>query len=255
MGLKIQAVLRLLWIFLFCLALKPSGGVADTPLPSPSIYDWSPAYIGTGHTQATLIFEAVMSWPAESSSNPIPNDTVIRNKINAQLAYLIGTFHQSKNASVLGDQQIKILNRVQRPRTAERRAGIEVRYQYEGTILLANAFEPQSGFEFPLPLFLDGLYAKQKVNGKSLCTDGTDTGEGFFFYHWNTATSGCNLIEGVDFQKIHADFQRIENTTQTYPDYARLRNERGEIDIRVFFGKEEYAEKIPDPRTVGFLFA
>jgi len=221
----------------------------ETLADTPSIYEWSPAYIGTGHTQATLIFGAILEWPIQSSSSPIPSDAIIRSKINSQLAYLIGTFQQSKLASVLGDQTLQILNKTRIPRTATTPAKIQVRYQYEGTILLAQRIQPQNGFEFYLPISIEGLYAKQRVNGKSVCTGGSDSGAAFYFYHWNPVSAGCNLVEGTDFQKIRADFQRIENTNQTYPDYARLRNDQGEIDIRVFFGKEDYGIAITDPRN------
>jgi hypothetical protein len=227
------------------------GLLATSPVQAnrPSIYDWSQAYIGTGHTQATLIFDAILEWPIESSSSPIPSDAVIRSKINSQLAYLIGTFHQGQVASVLGNQVVQIFSKNRIPRAAASLPKIQVRYQYEGTLLLAHAFRPENGFRFHLPIQIEGLYEKQRVNGKSMCTAGSDAGASYYFYHWDPLAEGCNLREGVDFQQIHGDFQRIDNTVRTYPDYPRLRNNQGEIDIRVFFGKSEYGDKIPDPRN------
>ena len=215
----------------------------------PSIREMAPTYIGTGHTQAKLIFEAILEWPIQSATSPIPGESIIQQKIRAQLPYLIGPFHRSTQAAVYGDQTVKILSKERLAKRSLAGPGIRVRYLYEGTILLDQDIASGNGFEVLLPIQLEGIYEKQKKSGKSVCTEGEDTGINYFFYHWDPRADDCNLELGTDFQAIQADFQRIDNTVQTYPEYDRLVNVKGEIDISVFFGKAEYSRKILNPRT------
>jgi len=203
-----------------------------------------PHYIGTGHTQARLSFEARIELPRPSTSTPAPANAILESRINTQLSYLIGPFHQTQMASALGDQELKILSV---GRDSARRV-FDIKYAYSGTILLNNQYLESQGYEVLLPVRLDGFYARQRPAGKSLCTDGEDTGEAYFFYHWNPLASGCNMVESKDFQRVLGSFKRIANTTRTYPEYERLLDESGTMDIRVFFGKAEYGQQFKDPR-------
>jgi hypothetical protein len=232
-------------IILFTLATAGNSAAGGPHAAlSTSVINLSPKYVGTNNTQARLSFDARIDLPLVSATSPLPEKTVIHSKISTQLAYLLGPFHQSKLASALGDQEITLLS------TDKLRAlkTVQVKYHYEGTILLNAQLREENGYEIILPLRIDGLYTKQRKDGKSLCVDGADTGANYFFYHWNPHAAGCNLTEGTDFQRLHATFKRVANTSRTYPEYSRMVDPSGVIDVRVFFGKANYDLPIADPR-------
>lgn len=187
-------------------------------------------------TEATLRFEHFV----ETKSNPNRREAI--ELVNRQVLHLFGSMERSDPAGVpKEDHRIEIL----RTENLESKT-YRVHYSYEGTILAERG--PRKYFPLTLPRNPDLVFSQSMVGRKNLCTDPHYQEEGDFWYFWSTAPTypRCPLVEGVHVDTFNASIERLRNERTTYPEYDRLTDSEGNIDVHVFFGMDD-TSKGKDP--------
>jgi len=180
-------------------------------------------------TEATLRFQHF----AETKSNPSKKEAI--ELVNRQVLHLFGSMERSEPAGVpKEDHKIDVL----RTETIDRDT-YRVHYSYEGTILAERG--PRKYFPITLPRNPDLIFSQSFVGRKNLCTDPHYQEEGDFWYFWSAAPyySKCPLQEGVHIDTLNASLDRLKNERTTYPEYDRLTDKEGNIDIHVYFGMDD----------------
>ncbi|MFN7685548.1 MAG: hypothetical protein ACK5QT_09070 [Oligoflexia bacterium] len=135
-------------------------------------------------------------------------------------------------------------------------AKFAVHYHYRGAILLqkkASGIQNNLGqLDAILPLNPKTIYEAAKVKDQTPCTDPTYPSKESFWYFWAPAPHHpkCPLIEGIDYIRVSGRFERILNTSESFPDYSRLVDaQTGSLEISVFFGMDRIGLHSPDPDT------
>jgi len=197
--------------------------------------------------------EALMSYAAEIhiEQDRKPSKTLLHEKIEDQVSHLFGPMGVARYYAVpKGDHEIELVGE---PEKLEE--GVwQARYKYSGTVVLKvpsqNELPPT--YNIILPVNPDTIYEAGTVTTKSgkekfPCTDEHYDGEGDFWYFWNPKQEGCPLVEGEDYVKLAAKVKPYKNTRITYPEYARLVNDKGEITVTIFVGMDnpETSDKNP----------
>ena len=100
-------------------------------------------------------------------------------------------------------------------------------------------------YTFNIPYNPITLFAESQ--GK--CMVGEEAEESNFWYHWEPLKPDCPLKENVNYYTVKAPLTRIANTTQTYPEYAKLVDNEKTIKMTMFFGFEHYDFQTWDPDT------
>ena len=214
MGIKFGAFL---WLF-----------VAGSALAAP------PLYTGRDSTEARLTFEASV----EIFSSRAPTEELALEKIDAQLSHLFGPLGVAKVSGVpKGDHEISNLSVKKSSRGV-----FTVSYTYEGTLVVEKG-GPRDRYKVLLPRNPDRIYEAGIVRTPSgretyPCTDPHYSSEGDFWYFWNPAQPGCPLKEGVDYDEITGDLERIPNSKKTYPEYERLADD-GVITVSMLLGMDD----------------
>lgn len=118
-------------------------------------------------------------------------------------------------------EEIKIL----RDEAVMKNGFVFVPYDYKALWLTTKDF-PVEGKLFPLP-YQSSM--RNSTNWKN-CGDYAEEHqtEGFFWYFWDPSRSGCDHVEGVEYQNVALHFgNETIQTTQTYPEYQRMIRTRG----------------------------
>jgi hypothetical protein len=114
-----------------------------------------------------------------------------------------------------------------------------VSYDFAGVIQVKKGPRTKYSVILPRSTEEDFLYnASINKRGINTCTDEHYNTIGDFWYFWDPSLPQCRLQEGVHYDVVTGDLERIPNTTLTYPEYSRLVNSQGIVPIYVFFGKD-----------------
>lgn len=194
--------------------------------PTKQVKFWSPT-----STESTLEFE----FKVEILSTTEPSENVTIDQVQKQVAFLFGTFdNQEQRAVPKSNHKIKIQEVV----SVETNKWL-IRYKYTGTIQSETYSE---NYSFDLPLNPDLVYRKSLVSLNSRtsfpCGDEQHPEQKYFWYFFNPRAQGCPLIEGVDYENLVGRLTVLANTTETYPEYARLVHE-GVVQIHIFYGMDD----------------
>lgn len=170
-----------------------------------------------------------------------PGQLQQQDQVEKQIAHLFGPLAAAEfPAAPKTDHQIQITDVVKLTNNIFR-----INYTYRGH------FAVRYGVENKLNIYLphnpDKIYAAGEVNYHNPCTDSHYQSEGDFWYFWNPANHGCRLQNGRDFTIIQANLLRLPNEKTSYPEYARLADLNGNLNISLFFGMDSPTRK-PDPR-------
>ena len=196
-------------------------------------------YVGKDSVEATMTYGGEVQIESEGK----PSKKLSREKIEDQVMHLFGPMGVARHYAVpKGDHEIELTGE---PEAVDE--GIWVaRYRYSGTIVVRvpSQKELPATYSITLPVNPDTIYDAGTVVTKSgkekfPCTDEHYTGEGDFWYFWNPKQEGCPLVENTDYVKIAARVKGFKNTRITYPEYARLVDENGDIRITAFVGMDD----------------
>ncbi|MFM8316709.1 MAG: hypothetical protein ACKOA8_20705 [Deltaproteobacteria bacterium] len=156
--------------------------------------------------------------------------------IEAQLNYLYGSLAHAKYLGVpRGDKEVEI--------TGEELSGentTRIHYNFKGTILLQKG--PRTRHTFPLPRVPTekGIYEPAlDSNGFNRATDPHYQSFDDYWYFWNPTRKGSGLKEGLHYDMVKAQIERIRNTERSTPEYEKLVNSDGTIAISAFFGMDD----------------
>lgn len=186
-------------------------------------------YVGSNSTEAVMTYSGLVQY----ESTRKPTIKTMTKVIEAQIQHTIGPMSVAKFSSVpKGDHVITNVAIQSVVGTV-----YNISYNFEGRIVVENG--PTSTYDIILATNPAKIYAASFVGDTSPCTDAHYQSEGDFWYFWNPYNPGCKLKKGVDYSILKTKIQRFENTTLTYPEYHNLPDEKGNINIHVFFGMDD----------------
>lgn len=194
-------------------------------------------YVGSNSTEAIMTFRGEV----QISSPTKPTAGEVNDAIAAQVQHLFGTMSvASAKAVPKGDFDITGKTA---PKVVSK--GVwSVTYNYKDTIVLENRKPDSKTYDIVLPINPSTIYEESKVGNHYPCTDEHYQSEGDFWYFWNPAQFGCELVEDKpnqpgQYRVIAASVTRQPNTKISYPEYKRLVDKNNEVLTYVFFGLDE----------------
>lgn len=167
---------------------------------------------------------------------PYPSEPRKKELVQAQLEFMYGALATTKYKGVpRGDYEIRLLDSVVIPEGQTR-----VLYHYEGTILLQKG--PRTKFSFPLPRTPTekGIYQPAlDTKGVNHSTDDHYQSFDDYWYFWEPTKEGSLLKEGVHYDVVNAQIERVKNRERSYPEYERLIRSNGVVRVSALFGMDE----------------
>ncbi|MEI6397360.1 MAG: hypothetical protein WCO71_01195 [Pseudomonadota bacterium] len=210
-------------------------------------------YFGADNKPVTLTFETFLWFQIPDDFQGTPEDLLtsayrekIDSQINLQDEHMFGVFSMQddfvKNPGVIENSpDIKVLSASEVPGQPY----VKITYSYSDRAVFHKDVFRKFGndISFWLPKEVTGFYAKGIPPGKrkNLCTDAYYNDEEDFWYFWNPRLEGCPL-KNKDMVRVQAHFTPVEETTSTYPDYARLYGTGGDrktVKAAIVFGIDE----------------
>ncbi|MFM8313196.1 MAG: hypothetical protein ACKOA8_02820, partial [Deltaproteobacteria bacterium] len=134
-----------------------------------------------------------------------------------------------------GDKKVKILETELIDEQNSR-----IYYSYEGTALLQSG--PRTHNTFPLPRIptQEGIFDPAvDEKGFNHATDPHYQDYDDYWYFWNPTRPGSRLKEGIHYDFVKADIQRIKRTDHSSPHYKKLVNSEGVIRVTAMFGMDD----------------
>lgn len=187
-------------------------------------------YVGSNSSEAIVDFDGAVEFNSTAAK---PTLKTAMNAIDSQLEHTVGPItNQDYKAVPKGDHVVSNVKIVQKA------AGtFEASYHYKGTMVIENG--PLYAYPITLAINPKKIYKRSMVGDKNPCTDDHYQTEGDFWYFWSPDRPGCKLVKDKDYKIVNANFQRIENSKLTYPEYQNLPNEKGIIEIHLLFGLDD----------------
>jgi hypothetical protein len=182
-------------------------------------------YFGADHTEAE--FSIVGQLRIEVSNEPTKSqlDTVIR----AQMRYMLGLMRsREKTAAAIYPKWS--FTALETTKTSEGKW--TVKYLLKSKGVFSNGVRE---YTFTIPY--RPLEIFKKSEGKCNEKESVDSN---FWYHWEPLKEGCPLQEGLDYFTYTAKLVTLPNTTETYPEYEKLVDNKKTINSTMFFGFENY---------------
>lgn len=218
-------------VLIFSILLLPGISAARGFSPSDLFY--------TGF-ESSEAFVEFTHWVEYESPLP-PGRLQQEDQVERQIAHLFGPLAAARFPAVpKTDHEVQITDMVKTTNNVYR-----ISYTYRGH------FAVRYGVDHKLNIYLpnnpDTIYTAGEVDFNYPCTDSHYQGEGDFWYFWNPANYGCPLKIGKDYAFVQARLLRLPNEKVSYPEYARLADSNGDLDISLFFGMDSPSRK-PDPR-------
>jgi hypothetical protein len=182
-------------------------------------------YYGTDHSEAEFSIVGHLRIHLKDQPNNDQLDRVVR----AQMRYMLGLMRSREKtaAAIYPKWSFKTIE------TTNISEGIwSVKYllKSKGVFSLGT-----KEYTFTIPYRPLEIFEKSQ----GLCMT-HEAEEANFWYHWEPLKEGCPLVEGVDYYNSTTTITPISNTTETYPEYAKLVDNNKTIKATMFFGFENY---------------
>ncbi len=201
------------------------------------------AFTSKNATEAVMRFSHVVTLAQATE----PTAEEAREQVEEQIAHLFGPMERAEYmAAPKEDHRLANIRVVARAGATDL---YDITYDYEGTIVLQNG--PTESYEILLPNDPDAIYGQAMVGDRNPCTDDEYQGEGDFWYFWSPAPirKECRLKEGEHYRRIPASIARIpKGSHATYPEYDRLADLKGEIQVALFYGMDHPSDSARNPR-------
>lgn len=210
----------------------------------------TPAFSAKNATEAIMTF----SHRVELISNRQPSYDEALAQVESQLLHLFGPMENAVfedriayRAAPKEDHNVRLTSIRLKPNTAN---VYEITYDYAGTIVLEKG--PRLYYDILLPLNPSTIYDEAKGRRhENPCVDPYYQDQSDFWYFWSPAPKypNCKLVEGEHYHVVTAAIDRVRPTAKTtYPEYHRLADANGVIDIHMLFGKDDARNhgRIPD---------
>lgn len=184
-------------------------------------------------------------------SGPEPGEADVIWELRNSTYYMSGPmqFNEPK-AGPKFDHDVKVLSIT---RVAN---GWSARYQFAGTFIVQN--KNYQNLKIYMPRSSRHIFKQAQIPnaltkaGQNPCIQDPNPehlDEKFFWYFWNPHKSGCKLQAGVHYDVITPKIQLIQNaTTESFPEYSRLPNKDGNLEMFLIFGadRDELGMKAPE---------
>ena len=191
-------------------------------------------YYGSDHTEAQF---ALSLYVIIEQKNP-PTNAQVNPQITSQLRYMLGLMRsRTKEAAALYPKWTHVITEVK-----ALSAGV---YQVKYVLKTKGVFPTgKTRYTFTLPTNPKKIFsAAQGKCSEDVAVDSN------FWYHWEPLQAGCPLKENTDYFTIDTELKIIQNTTETYPEYAKLKDSAKLIKSTMFFGFENYGHQTWTPDT------
>jgi hypothetical protein len=206
-------------------------------------------YYGAKSAEAKINFKAKIQIASSSTGinllNIGANKAEFDEVINLQIRHLMGILQAESFVNVfgypgvLGENHLFKMTKITEIETQL----YEVEYSYKSKMVLhKDAFKNKKIRTLPLilPLNPTSIYANSMDGDYNPCTDEHYQAEGDFWYFWDPAKDGCDLINRPELLvKVKANAELIPNTRVSYPEYDKLYGPSKDfktLEISVLFG-------------------
>lgn len=183
-----------------------------------------------------------------------PSQADALGELRNLIYYMAGPLQQSSPiAGPKFDHRLRVLS------ITPAQGGWRVRYQFSGTFVIeAKKFQ---NFKIFLPKSAKNIY-RQAYNPSGWspftrhpCIEAQleeYLSEKYFWYFWNPQKSGCRLKAGEHYDVITPKVSLKNNfSNQSFPEYERLPNPAGDLDIMIFFGVDQDKNGLKSPESSG----
>lgn len=208
--------IKLLSVLMFSFTIHTANAVPDNS---------NLEYFGSDHNEAEFSIEGQLRIHLAGQPSKDQLDTVIR----AQMRYMLGIMRsREKTAAALYPKWT--FTTLETTKISE---GIwSAKYLLKSKGVFASGARE---YTFTIPY--RPLEIFKKSEGKCMEKESLDSN---FWYHWEPLRAGCPLQEGIDYFTYTAALTPLANTTETYPEYAKLVDNNKSIKVTMFFGFENY---------------
>jgi hypothetical protein len=207
------------------------------------------SYYGAKSAEAKINFKAKIQLASNRTGinllNLGPSKVEFDALINLQIRHLMGILQAESFVDnfgypgVLGESHQFKITKI----TEIKKQFYEVEYDYKSKMVLhKDAFKNNKKRILPLTLPLNpvSIYTDSLVDDFNPCTDTHYQDESDFWYFWDPAKDGCDLINRPELLvNIKASVELIPNTRVSYPEYDLLYGAKKEfktLEIAVFYG-------------------
>lgn len=192
----------------------------------------APRYVASKSKEATLSFDGEVRF----SSRKPPALQDASDKIEAQVIHMFGSMAMMARKAVPKENHritavtVKVVDAATNLYSAS--------YRYEGTVAIEHG--PDS-YEVLLPINPDTIFEESRVGSFYPCTDSHYNTKDDFWYFWSPSRSGCQLKRDQHYKAFVAKITpgKTPQLEKSYPEYARLVDSNGEVQIVVLHGLYE----------------
>ncbi len=136
-------------------------------------------------------------------------------------------------------------------------SGWNIRYQFTGTFIVQN--KNYQNLKLYVPRSSRHIFKQSQVPsaltkaGQNPCIQDPNPEhmtDRYFWYFWNPNKSGCPLKAGVHYDVITPSVKLLNNmTAESFPEYSRLPNRQGDIEMFLIFGADQDALGMKAPES------
>ncbi len=208
---------------------------------SSSLYAQVPAYLGHGHSEYKMSFSGELRFKDFIE----PSEDSMKSVIEKQLRFLFGSMQSNAvSGAPKWDHAVTNVRWEVLPKESPsdifeyKKNEYKVTYDYSGTVVINDGVN--SEYEIFLPIDPEQIYKQSLVTigdrTYSPCSDPTDNDEAKFWYYFNKNNFRCNLKVGEHLFTFKARLEKLEKDPGLTPDYQKLVNASGEINIHFLIG-------------------
>lgn len=220
---------------LFTMIVSSMLFILSSCAPGSAVQDDDSSYFGDKVQEFTFSFQSEILIPMNLGE---PTPSLVYKEVERSVKYALGRMHN--DGSIYPANKIKMISQVVDQAQPEH---YRVKYSFSGKGVFAKTLK---SYTFFLPLMTRQIYQQASKSGKCHHKDEDQVDSGSFWYQWDPALPGCNLVEKKDYVKVTAQLKPIDDTKETMPEYARLIRNK-EMDITIFYGVNGKKETETNP--------
>ncbi|MFN8945904.1 MAG: hypothetical protein ACK5WZ_14910 [Pseudobdellovibrionaceae bacterium] len=185
-------------------------------------------------------------------SGPKPSEADVIWELRQSAYYMSGPLQfNSPKAGPKFDHSVRIISIVQGQNSWV------AKYQFTGTFIVEN--KNTQNLKLYVPRSIRQIYKQSLVPaaltkaGQNPCIQDSfedHMNETYFWYFWNPNKKGCPLKAGIHYDIITPKIEVLNAmTVESYPEYSRLPNSNGDLEMLLVFGADKDALGMKAPES------
>lgn len=197
---------------------------------NPELYE----HFGVDNTEAEFSIDGTLIMEQAAAPTRAQADVQIRS----QMRYMLGLMRSRETqAAALYPKWDYTISETKRE--AAGKWAVKYKLTTKGVFALNTR-----QYTFTIPYNPKRIFAQ----ARSLCSETRGgVADSNFWYHWEPLKEGCPLKEGQEYFTQTVPLKIIPNTTQTFPEYAKLMDSNRTIKVSMLFGFANYGNTSWEP--------